>query len=605
MAEGKVKIIFEAVDKASQTAQNLRDKIAGLSKTTAEATTTTSRFNQIISDVKGFIGATAGVTALVMALRKSVGAWAEEEQSITKMRNALSLAYDDVEKATEYFEALAQELQNTMGITDTAGREMIALAVRMGTPTDKIKELVTTSINMSRALGIDSTTAMQLLIRASNGATAGLSRLGIRLDENRVKSEGMTYVLAALGEKFKGMGEAYMETTQGAMTNFRNAMEDLTELVGKAVVEGTGFKTILAYLTTLLRQAQSETSGLGTAIRGLGWVLGAVGKLAVTLIDVVFTGLKQVGLLLAGIGVAVTGHFKEAGRVIKETIKDLKAGFEGLIDRVIALYTNQDKALKNMVQGTKAAKGGFNEVNKLVGDLNGNLENSNASIQALIRQLKGFKAALPGIKRELQETFDVSDVLGDLEDRISAGLDILREKLEIVRMRFETARGVVYDFARRVSDAFMDAIAGSRNLGQALADLLKEMAVYIVKATIMAAITKAIFSLTGLGAGLSPAQSSFGGLFLNFLGGLKEGGVVQGIRPIATLQEGGVITRPTLALVGEGGEPEYIIPQSKLGLLQPQIQVVIHNATPETYVEIFTRMGQKEKKIIKRELLNA
>ena len=29
--------------------------------------------------------------------------------------------------------------------------------------------------------------------------------------------------------------------------------------------------------------------------------------------------------------------------------------------------------------------------------------------------------------------------------------------------------------------------------------------------------------------------------------------------------DGGVVTRPTLAMVGEGGEPEYIIPASRMG----------------------------------------
>jgi hypothetical protein len=33
---------------------------------------------------------------------------------------------------------------------------------------------------------------------------------------------------------------------------------------------------------------------------------------------------------------------------------------------------------------------------------------------------------------------------------------------------------------------------------------------------------------------------------------------------IPTYAQGGVVTKPTLALVGDGGEPEYIIPQSKM-----------------------------------------
>jgi hypothetical protein len=114
----------------------------------------------------------------------------------------------------------------------------------------------------------------------------------------------------------------------------------------------------------------------------------------------------------------------------------------------------------------------------------------------------------------------------------------------------------------------------------------------------MAAITKAIFAATGIGG------ESFGELFAGFLT-MREGGVVQGFRPLASFQEGGIVSRPTLAVVGEGGEPEVILPISKLQSLQPKVYVTVHNATPSTYVEVFTEMGAKEKKLIKRELLNA
>jgi hypothetical protein len=53
--------------------------------------------------------------------------------------------------------------------------------------------------------------------------------------------------------------------------------------------------------------------------------------------------------------------------------------------------------------------------------------------------------------------------------------------------------------------------------------------------------------------------------------GAKAVGSVVGsvLSHIPHLAEGGVVTSPTLALIGEGGEPEYVIPQSKLGGLAP------------------------------------
>jgi fructose-1,6-bisphosphatase/sedoheptulose 1,7-bisphosphatase-like protein len=47
--------------------------------------------------------------------------------------------------------------------------------------------------------------------------------------------------------------------------------------------------------------------------------------------------------------------------------------------------------------------------------------------------------------------------------------------------------------------------------------------------------------------------------------GAVGGLVSSGIGRIAGLAEGGIVTKPTLAMVGEGGEPEAVIPLSKMG----------------------------------------
>ena len=45
---------------------------------------------------------------------------------------------------------------------------------------------------------------------------------------------------------------------------------------------------------------------------------------------------------------------------------------------------------------------------------------------------------------------------------------------------------------------------------------------------------------------------------------LSFGKVKGGISTIPRLAEGGIVTRPTLAMIGEGGESEAVIPLSKL-----------------------------------------
>jgi SLT domain-containing protein len=79
---------------------------------------------------------------------------------------------------------------------------------------------------------------------------------------------------------------------------------------------------------------------------------------------------------------------------------------------------------------------------------------------------------------------------------------------------------------------------------------------------------------SGLGAGL--------GRLLNPLGVLGN---------IPGLAEGGIVTRPTLAMIGEGGQSEAVIPLDKLGNMgrATNITVNVQGADPQQVVNALER----------------
>ena len=85
--------------------------------------------------------------------------------------------------------------------------------------------------------------------------------------------------------------------------------------------------------------------------------------------------------------------------------------------------------------------------------------------------------------------------------------------------------------------AIEDAITGARTLREAFSGLLSTLGSMILR--------------KGLSAGLD-ATGWFG----------AEGGYLKG--GFKAFQEGGVVTEPTIGMIGEGGEPEYVIPESKM-----------------------------------------
>ena len=58
---------------------------------------------------------------------------------------------------------------------------------------------------------------------------------------------------------------------------------------------------------------------------------------------------------------------------------------------------------------------------------------------------------------------------------------------------------------------------------------------------------------------------------------------------IPMLAEGGIVMSPTLAMIGEGGEPEAVIPLSKLGNMGGNIYVTVQGGDPNAIVDALRR----------------
>ena len=112
----------------------------------------------------------------------------------------------------------------------------------------------------------------------------------------------------------------------------------------------------------------------------------------------------------------------------------------------------------------------------------------------------------------------------------------------------QTQQEITNILASGMTNAVMGLIEGTKTLGQALADIAKQLASMF--------LNKAFSSI-------------FGGMFGGG-GGMSAGGYYSsttglGIAgPNFGLAEGGYVNSASLKMIGEGGEPEYVIPASKM-----------------------------------------
>lgn len=101
--------------------------------------------------------------------------------------------------------------------------------------------------------------------------------------------------------------------------------------------------------------------------------------------------------------------------------------------------------------------------------------------------------------------------------------------------------------------SIFQALAQGENVGDAIVNMFKNMVLELAQLVVQALIFKAI--MTALGFGGVPMPSNGGGEILGGLGKLLG---------FPKLAEGGIVSKPTFAMVGEGGESEAIMPLSKL-----------------------------------------
>lgn len=137
------------------------------------------------------------------------------------------------------------------------------------------------------------------------------------------------------------------------------------------------------------------------------------------------------------------------------------------------------------------------------------------------------------------------------------GFQMKQQLEELIKLENQVAAGATA-IANAFTDSVRSIITGSKSAEQALGDMLAavaehfmDMAAKIIAQQLAMILYQTILNaLMGLGS-------------FDFSGGGAGVGPPKGFKT-TKMAEGGFVTGPTNALIGEGGEPEYVIPQSKM-----------------------------------------
>ena len=140
---------------------------------------------------------------------------------------------------------------------------------------------------------------------------------------------------------------------------------------------------------------------------------------------------------------------------------------------------------------------------------------------------------------------DIEDLIRKKEQQLENNKAVAQEKA--LRQEIE---GIL---AGGMTNAVMGLIEGSKTLGQVLADVARQLASMFLNRAFMS-----IFSSFGGGGGIGGGALPPAPIYVAAQGGFSRSGGFK------AFQSGGVVNSPTMGMVGEGGESEYIIPASKM-----------------------------------------
>ena len=217
-----------------------------------------------------------------------------------------------------------------------------------------------------------------------------------------------------------------------------------------------------------------------------------------------------------------------------------------------------------MMSFAGAGLGFFSESSKLeadqIAERAAQLERFNVQVANLQKRLTDAKAnkadfaVINGLQQRILDVQNLRDNYAQLQPEIDAAA--------LAQARFNDAFAAVSPAVNSLVGGLKEVVAGTKTAEEAFVDFLNTIADQLIQTAATMIAEYIAIGIARAFAGIPSGSSGSGfGQFGTNTTGVPTNFIGSGLSGFA---EGGFVTGPTPALVGEGGEPEYIIPASKM-----------------------------------------
>ena len=510
--------------------------------------------------------------------------FAEAMKYVAPVANAAGIG---VEETTAMIELLANAGIKGSQAGTSLRRIISELGATGGDVAGAIKNLANQGLNLADAKD-----------EVGRSAQSALLVLGETIDQLPLLKEGL---IGADGAA-RDMAATMMDNTAGAFKTLQSATEGALIELGDAIANNEIFQDILEGLTEKIGKVTEFIRGMSdaelynkTVLAGLiafvPIVIAAVGSLTLAFGSLT-AAMGPLGLAVAGVILLYQKLKKEVDSVQEsvdaavasedqqKSLEELESKYElvnkAIVDQMKAMakyrknysnpfYTVEDSiGYKRMKESLDKMRENRQKYAEGISAIKAKQEAANEVTEEATQVTEEFAAvtkeslvpALAAASMQIELSEDALHRLGQKfgENQLKA-LSYTSTTNEGMKQAIDLTGGLAYEFSTNLGNAIAGAIVHGESFAESFITALKAMAAQLIATIALVAILATLLVVaTGGLAGLSMES---------LLVGMKAVSASSGIS-IPFLAEGGIVTSPTLAMIGEGREAEAVIPLSKL-----------------------------------------
>ena len=415
---------------------------------------------------KAAIPAIAAIGAIATQLGFAVKAAAEDQKSQEQLEIALrnSTGAND-----EQIKSVEDSITKMMFQTATADDELrpaFGKLVRATEDVTQAQDLMSLSLDIAAGSGKSLDAVSTALSRAVGGSFTALTKLGIPLDKNAVKTKDLDAITKQLAGTFKGAAAANADTFEGKLKNINLAIGEVRERVGmKLIPVLSDYADILMELIGKTESAELKTNKFVDAFILLNKYLNPLSPLikGLKLAESSFRGLfkenEQNNRVMTNTGARVWETNLAFSKLRAETDKDTVATDKSSeakkknADRL----EKQKKAAEELARALKEAREAVAEQFTVA------LEKANTVLAEAQTKFDEFKASTSAA---VMSAINFGNAQGDVENNVK---DLNEAIADRTKAQANLAKAMKGDDTEAQADAMRDLVDANAEVAKAQA----------------------------------------------------------------------------------------------------------------------------------------